>query len=69
MFGVLSTLVFTRLDEASTSTDTSGLSGPTEPPAGYIPPLGASRATWPNIMKNKSSMDYCAEEFHHLMNR
>ena len=51
------------------STDPSDSSGIVDPPPSYVPPLGASRATWPNIMKNKGNIDYCVDQFFHLMNR
>ena len=28
------------------------------PPAGWIPPIGASRKTWANVLKNKENIDY-----------
>ena len=39
------------------------LDGIPEPPAGYVPPLGASRSTWTNIYKNKGRIDYCVQQF------
>jgi hypothetical protein len=41
------------------------------PPAqpGYLPPLGASPYTWPNIFKNMKRMDYCVDNFDFLGNR
>mmetsp|Transcript_8184 Transcript_8184/g.12965 ORF Transcript_8184/g.12965 Transcript_8184/m.12965 type:complete len:82 (-) Transcript_8184:41-286(-) len=39
------------------------------PPAGWIPPLGASRKTWANVLKNKENIDYCTTTFHYLGNR
>ena len=41
----------------------SRLDGIPEPPAGYVPPLGASRSTWTNIYKNKGRIDYCVQQF------
>jgi hypothetical protein len=32
------------------------------PPAGWIPPIGASTNTWANIYKNKQRMDYCTDQ-------
>ncbi len=29
------------------------------PPAGWVPPIGASANTWANIYKNKQRIDYC----------
>ena len=34
-----------------------------------VPPLGASRRTWHNVMKNKANINYCVEQFHYLGNR
>ena len=39
------------------------LYGIPEPPEGYVPPLGSSRATWTNIYKNKGRIDYCVQQF------
>ena len=39
------------------------LNGIPEPPSGYVPPLGASLATWTNIYKNKGRIDYCVQQF------
>ena len=36
---------------------------------GYMPPLGASPYTWPNIFKNMKRMDYCVDKFDFLGNR
>ena len=59
-------LMHTMLDD---TTDPNDVSGPVDPPPTYIPPLGASRATWPNILKNKGNIDYCVDQFFHLTNR
>ena len=40
----------------------------TDPPHEYIPPIGASVNTWPNIIKIKENIDFCSGEFN-LMNR
>ena len=40
----------------------------TDPPHEYIPPIGASMNTWPNIIKNKENIDFCSGEFN-LTNR
>jgi hypothetical protein len=32
------------------------------PPAGWIPPIGASTNTWANIYKNKQRIDYCTDQ-------
>ncbi len=63
MFG---SLMQSMLDDSSDPNDASAIQ---PPPPSYIPPLGASRATWPNIMKNKGNIDYCVDQFFHLMNR
>ena len=39
------------------------------PPAGWVPPIGASSNTWANIYKNKQRMDYCVDQFAYLTNR
>jgi hypothetical protein len=60
-------LMRTRLDD-SLPTAGSGLHPPLPPPE-YIPPLGASINTWPNIVKNKETIDFCVDQFYHLMTR
>jgi hypothetical protein len=42
---------------------------PPAPPPEYISPVGASINTWPNIVKNKENIDFCVDQFYHLMNR
>ena len=59
-------LLRTKLEDSAGSSDAAG---PVDPPPTYIPPMGASAATWPNILKNKSNIDYCVEEFHYLITR
>lgn len=39
------------------------------PPAGWIPPIGASTNTWANIYENKQRIDYCTDQFAYLTNR
>ncbi|KAJ1475976.1 hypothetical protein T484DRAFT_1908738 [Baffinella frigidus] len=39
------------------------------PPAGWMPPIGASSNTWANIYKNKQRIDYCVDQFAYLTNR
>ena len=39
------------------------------PPAGWIPPIGASSNTWADIYKNKQRIDYCVDQFAYLTNR
>lgn len=39
------------------------------PPAGWVPPIGASANTWANIYKNKQRIDYCVDQFAYLTNR
>ena len=39
------------------------------PPAGWVPPIGASSNTWANIYKNKQRIDYCVDQFAYLTNR
>mmetsp|Transcript_55984 Transcript_55984/g.137234 ORF Transcript_55984/g.137234 Transcript_55984/m.137234 type:complete len:80 (-) Transcript_55984:526-765(-) len=39
------------------------------PPAGWVPPAGASTNTWANIYKNKQRMDYCTDQFAYITNR
>ena len=51
------------------SADQDDPAGPVPPPPSYGPPLGASRATWPNILKNKANIDYCVDQFYHLTTR
>eukprot|EP00283_Hemiselmis_rufescens_P007761 CAMPEP_0173434146 /NCGR_PEP_ID=MMETSP1357-20121228/12090_1 /TAXON_ID=77926 /ORGANISM="Hemiselmis rufescens, Strain PCC563" /LENGTH=83 /DNA_ID=CAMNT_0014398957 /DNA_START=23 /DNA_END=274 /DNA_ORIENTATION=- len=46
-----------------------GFVGIPKPPPGYMPPLGASSYTWPNIFKNMKRMDYCVDNFDFLGNR
>ncbi len=36
---------------------------------GYLPPLGASPYTWPNIYKNMKRMDFCVDKFDFLSTR
>ncbi len=31
-----------------------------DPPPEYIPPIGKSLNTWPNIIKNKENIDFCS---------
>lgn len=55
---------------AGTSADQYlGFVGIPKPPPGYMPPLGASPYTWPNIFKNMKRMDYCVDKFDFLGNR
>ena len=39
------------------------------PPPGYIPPIGATDRTWPNIYRNMKHMDFCKDQFDLLANR
>ena len=56
----------TRLDDRGQAGSTDY---PPSTPPEYIAPLGASINTWPNIVKNKDTIDFCVEQFHHLMTR
>ena len=38
------------------------------PPAGWVPPIGASTNNWANIYKNKQRIDYCVDQFAYLTN-
>ncbi len=61
--------MFLMLCQTKLMAEPGTLSYPPEPPPEYIPPIGASINTWPNIVKNKENIDFCVGEFYHLMNR
>lgn len=39
------------------------------PPPSFVPPLGASPMTWPNIYRNLKRIDYCVDQFNYVGNR
>mmetsp|Transcript_42706 Transcript_42706/g.85905 ORF Transcript_42706/g.85905 Transcript_42706/m.85905 type:complete len:86 (+) Transcript_42706:116-373(+) len=49
--------------------ESSVMNGVPKPPPTYLPPIGASQGTWPNIYKNLKRIDYCTEQFDYLSNR
>ena len=61
--------MFLTLYQTKLMAETGSLASPPDPPPEYIPPLGASINTWPNIVKNKENIDFCVGQFYHLMNR
>ena len=36
------------------------------PPPSYVPPMGASPMTWPNIYRNLKDIDYCVDQFDYV---
>jgi len=65
--------MFEVLRETKLETITADVQGPYTvipgPPAGWVPPIGASANTWANIYKNKQRIDYCVDQFAYLTNR
>jgi hypothetical protein len=61
--------MFLTLYQTKLMAESGSLGTPPDPPPEYIPPIGASINTWPNIVKNKENIDFCVGEFYHLMNR
>ena len=61
--------MFLTLYQTKLMAEPGTLASPPDPPPEYIPPIGASINTWPNIVKNKENIDFCVGEFYHLMNR
>mmetsp|Transcript_38764 Transcript_38764/g.32718 ORF Transcript_38764/g.32718 Transcript_38764/m.32718 type:complete len:83 (+) Transcript_38764:3-251(+) len=39
------------------------------PPPTYVPPIGASFNTWPNVYTNLKNIDYCTDQFNYITNR
>merc|ERR1712205_126043 len=39
------------------------------PPPTYVPPVGSSFNTWPNVYTNLKNIDYCTDQFSYITNR
>jgi hypothetical protein len=66
--------MFAILDEATQNVGPNGVfhrpnmvnGGIPAPPPTYVPPVGSSFNTWPNVYTNLKNIDYCTDQFNYI---